>query len=368
MEHHEPEHEPVAPAPAPAAAELPSPEVAPAFGGPVSAAGGAWLNGAAQLGPTGRAATVARLQRAAGNRAVSRAILARVEDMDLGAKEDYRVAEEIKRLGITIDPEKATDEEKLAEIRRLGPGAGASRVWGWFGGRLETTAFANRELFEACLKADPDLIKLPGFGQIRAKFRAAVEGKVIGNLQTNRQFVADEMTKLGITADGAPPTAEQDAHLRETQLLAEQVQKAQEGMAKAFGIKVGYAWEEVPGPGNSSKFEKSPHYFDLVWKPHMPGDGPDFADYDQVKKHYDTLNFGVKSILANSPGVYAIVGDEIGGRKPGDAAGRFAGAEGGDARAQIKPALEALAGRIDAAVPLVGTDLDYRDFLPVHDS
>src|SRR5829696_4287205 len=152
MEQSEHEPEPVAPVPAPAAAEGVT-ETAPAFGGPVSSAGGAWLSGTAKLGPAGRAATVARLQRAAGNRAVSRAILARVEDSDLAGKEMHRDSEENKRLGIQIDPEKASDEEKLAEIRRLGPGRGASKVWGWFGGDLDAIVFANRELFEACLKA-----------------------------------------------------------------------------------------------------------------------------------------------------------------------------------------------------------------------
>ena len=298
---------------------------------------------------------------------MSRAILARVEDSDLAGKEMHRDSEENKRLGIQIDPDKATDEEKLAEIRRLGPGRGASKVWGWFSGSLDEVVFANRELFEACLKADADLIKRPAFTELRAKFRAAVEGKVLGNLHANRQFVLDELARLGIKEGAAPPTAEEDAHLRETQLLAEQVQQAQEGMAKAFSIKVGYSWETTDGPGQSQKSEKSIQYFDPVWAPHMPGDGPDFADYAETKKHYEQLSFGVKAILAASPAVYALVGDVAGGPKPGDAAGKLAGAEGADARAQIKPALEALAGKIDEAVPLVGDEPRLPRFMPVHE-
>lgn len=379
MEH---EHDSGGPAPGPEA-EQPAPVVVeqPAAGpaqgaalgfgragAPATARTGPWLDRLAYEDPRVRAAALGRLQRSGGNAALSRMLVQRREDSDLAAQEMTREKEEIKRLGITIDLERASEGEKLNEIRRLGSsGPAASRVWRSFGGDAGKVALANRELFEAALKADADLIKLPGFEELRAKFQGAVEGKVLGNLQANRDFVLQEMQRLGVAGEDKEPTAEQDAQLRETQLLAEQVQKAQDGMAKAHTIPVGWDYTEVPGASGRTKYEKGKAFFNPAMPPQVKGEGGDFEDYAEVKKHYDQLDLGVKSILAHSPAVYAIVGDKVGGPRPGTAAGGLAGASGKDARAQIKPALEELARKIDEAVPLVGTKLDYRDFLPVHD-
>src|SRR5215211_904041 len=276
-----PEVEHQAPAVVQQPAAGPAQGVALGFGraGADTARGGPWLDRLAYQDPRMRAAAIGQLQRSGGNATLSRMLVQRREDSDLAAQHEGREREEIKRLGITIDLERASEGEKLAEIRRLGTsGPAASRVWHSFGGDAGKVALANRDLFEAALKADADLIKLPGFEELRAKFQAAVEGKVLGNLHANREFVMQEMQRLGVAGEDKAPTAEQDAQLRETQLLAEQVQKAQDGMAKAYTIPVGWDWSEQDTAGGGTKSEKAKAFFNPAMPPQMTGQGGEFQD------------------------------------------------------------------------------------------
>ena len=85
--------------------------------------------------------------------------------------------------------------------------------------------------------------------------------------------------------------------------------------------------------------------FDPETPPHIKGAPAgresEFKPYADVKAHYDTLDAGVKKVLAESPAVFAIVsGGEAG------AAADFAKQDTGKARAQLGVAMTKL-GRED---------------------
>src|SRR5215217_5627067 len=249
-------HEPAEPAPAAA--------IGPALA-PFSVPGGAGpdLGSLAALPPLSRAAAFARLQRGAGNYAVSRAVLARVEDSDLAARHEEGERQRLRDLGIDFDLERADDTTKLDAIRRLMPSQEAVRIlWNSFGTRQGEVAMANKDLFEQCLKRDHSVLNLPGWTDKRKQFKEAVEGRMLDNLATNRRVVTTEMERLGVSGENKPPTREQDAYLRETQLLAEHVQRALMGMQAAKSIKVGRDYETTDSAGGFSKTEEGDAYFD----------------------------------------------------------------------------------------------------------
>jgi len=89
----------------------------------------------------------------------------------------------------------------------------------------------------------PDLIYYEdGWGGLRERFKNAVEGRVRDNLANNRAYVCNEMESLGIRSPQvcvALPQEQGDRGLREMQIAADRVAKAQEGMEKTRHIPVG---------------------------------------------------------------------------------------------------------------------------------
>ncbi|MBE2320973.1 hypothetical protein DVA67_033760 [Solirubrobacter sp. CPCC 204708] len=340
----------------PAPAITPAPTAAPA---PLASTTGP--AGLAALGPQQRAAAVRGLSAGAGNAAVSRLLARNILTDFAEFKHD-----------IDIDLDTATTEQKLAEIQRLHgkPGFGATVVWESMPD-LAAVAKQNAPLFIASAKRDPTLFDNKAFDGVRKEFKAAVEGRVLNNLQSNRDYVTAQMEAVGVTAGTDPAaaetTADQDLAVRKAQLLAEKVALWQDGMAKAKQIKVGRNTKTRLG-GYRRDFDSEVEV-DATFDPEKPpsmkgapvGREGEFKDYNEVKQHYDTLDHGVKKILAESPAVFAIVsGGEAGAAKD------FAKQDTGKARAQLGTALTSMGSKIDEAVPLVGDDLDYRDFIPVH--
>jgi len=313
-----------------------------------------------------RAHVVRALSRGAGNHSVSR-VLARDVIGDVVAYKN----------GIQIDLSTASTAEKLAEIQRLlggGPGfgSGVKEVWESIPD-LAAVAKANEELFLQCAHRDPTLLSLPAFDGVRSGFKAAVEQRVLGNLSSNRNYVAQQMDSVGVTADEdtqAESTAEQDAAVRKTQVLAEMVGQWQAGMARARDIKVG---RNLRGQSTYRSDMVREIEVDATFDPDNPpairdapkGREAEFRSYDEVKTHYLALDAGVKRVLADSPAVFAIVSQQSGGT-PGQAASEFAREDTKGAREALTSALTKVGKKIDEAVPLVGGGLDYRDFIPVH--
>lgn len=319
----------------------------------------------AQMGTDQRAAAVRSLSAGSGNASVAR-MLSRSILSDIT---EYKH-------GIEIDLPTASTAEKLAEIERLlsthGSNPFATTVVWESMPDLAEVAKANAKLFLRCARQDSSLLENEAFDGVRERFKAAVEGRVLGNLQANRDYVTAQMEAVGVTAgteaEAAETTAEQDHAVRKAQVLAEQVALWQEGMTKAKGIKVGRNLKRRSG-GYRRDFDTEVEvdaYFDPETPPHLKGPPKgamegDYQAYDEVKQHYETLDKAIKKVLADSPAVYAIVTNGEAG-----AAKDFAKQDTTQARAQLGTAMTAMGAKIDEAVPLVGDDLDYRDFIPVH--
>lgn len=354
------EHEPAVDA-----APAPIPDAVPAIGVPLTPVV-TRASALARMGIDQRAAAVRSLSAGAGNQSVARAL-------------QRSIISDIQEFsnGVEIDLPTAGTEEKLAEIRRLqgtGTGWGGIRLVWESMPDLAEVAKANEKLFLSCARADPTLFELEAFDSVREAFKTAVETRVLGNLRSNRDYVTQQMEAVGVSANAdaeqVESTADQDAAVRNAQVLAEKVGLWQEGIAKAKLIKVGRNTRMKSG-GYRSDFAHEVEV-DATFDPENPpqikgapaGREGDFRSYEEVKAQYDVLDAGIKKVLAESPAVFAIVSG--GGGEPGQAAKDFATQDTGKARAQLSSALTALGAKIDEAVPLVGEDLDHRDFIPVH--
>jgi hypothetical protein len=368
----EPEAEVEAGAAVTAAARTPA-HGAPAAGfGPTAAAGqppeaGGWLALMARRAPEARAAAFGAMSRGHGNASVARMV------MRSALSDAWSSVREFD-LGISIHLPDASTEEKLAEIRRkMGYSEAVAYIWDSIPDRV-AVARANLPLFLDCVKNDPNLIGNDAFDPIRRDFKDAVEFKVSANLNANRDYVFGQMRKLGVGPgeEGAKKTADQDAALRNTQLLAEKVSEWQAGMDRARHIKVGYKTvSHNAGRGETYETQQD-QTFDPENAPEHAGapkgkDASGYQSWKDVKANWDVLDHGIKKVFAESPAVFAVVQQKTGWfDDAGAAAGKLAGASPEEARAQIGEVLTTLIGKIEEAQGLVGDSLDYRDFIPVH--
>jgi hypothetical protein len=282
---------------------------------------------------------------------------------------------------VKIDVDTASEPEKIAEINRLLGHSGMEvidgiqRIWYSFAD-LRATAAANADLFLKSAEKLPRLVRDDRFDPVREKFKAAVDAKVSANLENNRNYVLDEMKKLGISGDEktqpAQASPEEEKKLRDVQLLAEQASKAQKAKAMLRQIPVGttqaYARPNMENP------PRIPTRYD----PSGPPSGPNFQTegkegyrtWSDVDKEYKAAEAALQKILASSPAVYALVSQAEEGPMPqqqGQKTSDVAAANPADARSQIRPMMNAVLLKIEDAAGKVGNDLDYRDFIPVHD-
>ena len=179
-------------------------------------------------------------------------------------------------------------------------------IWESFGSRLWEVALANRDFFEKQMGPGRGAMFYDaGWEGLREKFKQAVEGRVHDNLAKNREYVLNEMRGLGLIDRAGTGTVnertEEDRGLREMQVKAEYVAKAQEGMAKTRHIPVGEkAVVYDTGPDAFTQIET--FYFD----PDEPPDyqvmkGEDSKDWATIKREYDKLDMFVKQAMAESP-------------------------------------------------------------------
>src|SRR5262249_49966417 len=93
--------------------------------------------------------------------------------------------------------------------------------------------------------------------------------------------------------------------------------------------------------------------------------GPEFRPWADVDKEYKKADAALQKILSSDPAVYALVSEaDAPGVQGAKAPGDVAAAKPEDARKAIKPAMVAVLKKIEEADT---TDLDYRDFIPVHE-
>ena len=232
-------------------------------GRPTTAPPGPSMTAIARQPPAIRAAMIARLQQTGGNRAV----VARIEDDALAGPEIVKGWRQEADEKVKIDLGSASEPEKLAEIQRLlgdampksgsgdadTSGWGISRVWKSFGERMWEVALANRKLFETSMQraARPHLLR----GRLGRHARALQERRRGPRPRQPRREPLLRLQRDGgarhpLAAAGrrAPAGDRADRGLREMQIAAERVAKAQEGMARTRSIPVGTK-NEVYGHG-----------------------------------------------------------------------------------------------------------------------
>jgi hypothetical protein len=341
-----------------------------AFGMPgLGIAGPGGIGGLRRLPPRQRAQAIARLSQSSGNAATAAMIQRLADGMPPAPNPDAK---------LKIDLATASDAEKVAELNRLmgysdlGVVGAIEQIWNSFGD-LRKAAEANPDLFLKSAEKVPRMIADDKFDSIREDFKTAVMQKVHGNLEANRNYVMDEMNQLGITGgDGADPapSADQDKKLAETQKLAEQASKAIKAKALLQNVAIGtslqvYAVSGGGPPPRRVKETYSPRGMSSTSPGFQVETGPEFRPWADVDKEYKKADAALQKILSSNPAVYALVSEAdapgvLGAKAPGD----VAEAKPEDARKQIKPAMVAVLKKIEEATT---TDLDYRDFIPVHE-
>ena len=274
---------------------------------------------------------------------VSNAMVARWVD---GDPADDKLADDVGSLGDLDDAARiARIEQELGGDSRL-----IEILWGGFAD-VEAAARANPDLFARSLERAGGIANLPPLKAIREKFATDVEAVALGHLAANRTYVVGEMEKLGVGAE--QPDAEQQHQLHEVQKMAELITRCDEAMGRFKAVPVGYDWDVTDGPGGSSRSEKLPVNFDPGHKPMVVGEG--MKSWDEVNAAYLPVAALKAGIAAKSPAALAMT------ENPGSAA-KVAGADLATARQEVGAGLQAMLGRIETAVPLVGADLTYTDF------
>jgi hypothetical protein len=269
-----------------------------------------------------------------------------------------------------IDLRTATDEEKLAEIRRqldsdaiFSPTAiGAWDVWMSFGDRLAQIASANIDVWQRQVKATPALIATsPVTKKWRDALKLDVETEVLRTLASNKAFVHKEMERLGLAgAPVAEATPEIDAATAENQKAFELASKAMK--AKAMLLDITLYWEQPMSKHGLPKQIK----FD-------PDEPHDSARWREAKEKWDIVQMFTAELMSRYPAVQSVISlydaehDDAGAAtQAGNVASGMSKLTPEDARRLMKMQLQLTLNKIDDAVGLVGTDLDYRDFEPVH--
>src|SRR5262249_38668720 len=207
-------------------------------------------------------------------------------------------------------------------------------------GDVKAAGNAHGDLFMASAEKVPMMLNESAFDSIKSDFKAAVEAKVQANLENNRNYVMEEMKKLGISGGDKddPPTPDQDKKLAETQKLADEAGKCQKAKAMLQTIKIGTKLQVTAVSGGGPLPSRVP----VTYSPHgrptgEPGfqveKGEGFSTYEEVDKEYKAAEATLAKILAENPAVYALISEnEELGIKQGDKALEVGGAKPEDAR------------------------------------
>ncbi len=359
-----------------APAEAPPPRTAPpepTGQSSVAGAPSAVLRQLAGLQPEYRRAAIARL--GGGNQQVARLIASSAPLVArVGDGHEPPTLDEILKADRQIDLKTATDEQKLAEIRRqldsegaFSPTAhGAWEVWLSFGDRLRDVATANPGLWERQVKETPALLATsPRIKKWRDALKLDVETEVRRTLASNKAYVVQEMTKLGLAGGpgGGPvaeATPENEAATAENQKALELASKAMQAKALLLGIQLG--WD----PPVSKHSMPRIIYF-------RPKDKRDDPRWREAKEKWDIVQMFTAELMSRYPVVQSVISmydaeghDPENAASAGKATSVMSQLSPEGARKVMAIALKRSLNLIDNADGLVGTDLDYRDFEPVH--
>ncbi|MFH0751254.1 MAG: hypothetical protein V2B17_05410 [Chloroflexota bacterium] len=336
------------------------------------------VRGATPAQPAATPATlpahVLGLQRQAGNAAVTSLLAGTRPVQGRGATDAsvpvQRNVPPDKSVALPDNYDAMTDTEKTAVIRDLvagNPGL-VYTAWKKLASPL-AVARANPDLFTSSMKIDDDIVDLSGFDALRGTFEKDVIAKAKGYLSSNKKFVQDEREKTGApdvdesvggqvqaradALSGKGASAETDFAVQEVQRAAAEMERIKVGKAKCLGTQVGY----------KLRFKGDWEFRDRV---HFnPGSPPDESNdspptYDIVMAEWSKLIAAEAGIVRTHPSAVFFMG--VGG----DPSKIKADKDIRVARAEIGTALADLEGKIDKAIPLVGDDLEFTDFVPIH--
>ncbi|HSI79028.1 MAG TPA: hypothetical protein VK919_00110 [Solirubrobacterales bacterium] len=283
--------------------------------------------------------------------------------------------------GISNEIKDMSNDQKLAKVRELLDGGGSSHdvayVWASFGDQALEIARSDPETFKRSVDAAGMMIAdLKAFGELRDRFKSDVEGLALAYTSQNRDYVAKEIERIGVTEaeHGGTPSAEQQHELRELQKWAELLADCRDVMGRLRATPVGYEPEVIDAPGGGFRSYVSVATFNPDSPPayrERPGSIPwahgaeeasrtaKFKPWEAVKAQWDEVA-KVKAVAEMRSPTLGYLGRE------GDPRA-FAEADLADARTQAGQALNLLIGRIEKAVPLIGAEIDYNDLVPIHD-
>jgi hypothetical protein len=254
--------------------------------------------------PVERRASVLRsLSRTAGNQAVARAMLAR-EQADGAGGAAPSTGGGGGTSGAQLDVATASAEEKLAALPTAvaaGDSAYVAALWRSFGDYREP-ARANEALFVRSANQAPSL--WDAFTDEQDAFKRAVEDKALVHLSANRDYVAGEMTRLGI-AEGPDPkrTPEQAAAMKETQKLAKQAEEALRLKQELLAVPVMIAH----GTNGDEYLTRLVTFDPADPVTRGPMDDPGDKTWDQVNTQWTNNERLLGNIQASSPGVFAVI-------------------------------------------------------------
>ena len=330
--------------------------------------------------PEERKAGIDDLNDRVGNRKVARMIAADRRTLARDGHDDF---DNIPDYSPSINLATSSDAEKLAEIRKQldndgwfsSGGLTAIQIWQSFGERIASVANDNADLWKRQVEKTPGMITT-AFPQLKARLKGDVETIVLATLASNRDFVVQEMAKLGLKPDGTGavenPTKENDASVAETQKALELAAKAMKAKELLRGIAVGEMTQyEHDGLARHPVGKKT-----IYFHPQQAaggGNGPGFRSWHETKEKWDLVQMFVAELMSRYPVVQSLLSEHEGDRdgvegakKSGKEAEGMSKMSPEEARKVMSASLRGSIAKIDKAVPLVGDDLDYRDFEPVH--
>ncbi len=270
------------------------------------------------------------------------------------------------------DVSKMTTAQKVEKIYELQSSGKASAfnmdlLWSSLGADELATARADPGLFKQSVAITSAILGHEPFKALKEKFKADVEGTALAYLASNRSYVAAEMEKLGAAEDPDKPlTGRQEQDLHSFQRIAALLGRCKTAIAGFRAVPVGYNTEAIEGPGQRTSATREVAYFDPAGPPTERGGqgnaeaGAAFKPWEEVNREYLRVA-ALKAALEERSPAALFLGQE------GDP-DKVAEADPEVARRELGRGLTAMTRRIDTAVPLVGDDLSYIDFPPIHEA
>ena len=262
--------------------------------------------------------------------------------------------------------EAMSDGEKAVAIRgMLGAKSGSAIYRAWAG--LKNPIMIAREspdMFTASMAKNDEIVDLAGFNLVRDDFQKAVIDTASGYLSKNKAAIGTEREKLGVPpanasqTPSAAPTFEQDAAVQEAQRAAEDMERVKTGKKKCSDTLVGTNTKVYSSEGGPVSVDESVFF--------TPGRAPQFdrtdgPTYSVVMEAWRVFISTEAGLVRDHPEAAFFIGEGGDPSKIGKEASVAA------ARAQIANALTELEGRIDKAIPLIGSDITFTDLVPIHE-